>query len=313
MVGAGGGTFGAGGSSTFGAGGGTFGVGGSGTAGAPGTGGTGTGGDSATGGSAGAVVFPPGTGGCGQGLPPIDDYGAMGPFPTTTVANTGPDGNYTVIRPTTLGANGFKHPPTMWGNGITTTPAAYVGLLGTIASNGFVVVASNSTNVTPQLMTAGLDWLVAQNTAPGDFQGKLDPKCLVSIGYSLGGGAAVNAGSHANVVTTVSFHGLTGNSAALHGPLLLFTSKQDTFVSAAQFVDPTFKASTVQTFYATLVGAGDAGHLTPINTAGPERAPAVAWLRLWVYGDQAARKYFDGTDCILCKDPWTNPQTKNWH
>jgi hypothetical protein len=251
--------------------------------------------------------------GCkGQTLPPIDDYGAMGPYPTTTILNTGPDGNYTVVRPVTLGENGFKHPPLMWGNGITTTPAAYTGLLGTIASNGFVVVASNSTTVTTALMNAGLDWLVAQNDAPGDYQGKLNPTCLVSVGYSLGGGAAVGAGSHENVVTTVSFHGLTGNSAALHGPLLLFTSLQDTFVSAAQFVDPTFKASAVQTFYATLSGDGDSGHLTPINTAGPERAPAVAWLRLWVYGDQAARKYFDGPDCTLCKDPWSNPQTKNW-
>jgi hypothetical protein len=200
----------------------------------------------------------------------------------------------------------------MWGNGIITTPAAYVILLGTIASHGFVVVASNSTNVTAPLMTAGLDWLVAQNDAPGDFEGKLNPTCLVSMGYSLGGGAAVNAGSHPNVVTTVSFHGLKGNSAALHGPLLLFTSTQDTFVSAAQFVDPTFKASTVQTFYATLNGAGDAGHLTPLNDAGPERAPAIAWLRLWVYGDQAARPFFDGPDCTLCKDPWANPQSKNW-
>lgn len=282
-------------------------------------GGTGSGGISPgsgglpdTGGTAGAGGATTSSSGCGQTLPAITDYGAMGPFPTTTVNNSGPDGNYTVIRPTTLGQNGFKHPLATWGNGITTTPALYPVLLSTIASQGIVVVASNSTSVTAQLMTAGLDWLVAQNAAAGDFQGKLDTKCLISIGYSLGGGAAVNTGSHADVVTTVSFHGLTGASNALHGPLLLFTSTQDTFVSAAQFVTPTFNQSTVQTFYATLTGAGDAGHLTPINDAGPERAPAIAWLRLWVYGDQDAKKYFYGDDCILCKDPWTNPQRKNW-
>ena len=248
----------------------------------------------------------------GTAFPAITDPTMNGSFPTNSPQGQAEGPDCEIHRPATLGENGFKHPPTMWGNGITTTPAAYVGLLGTIASNGFVIVASNSTNVTAPLMTAGLDWLVAQNDVPGDFQGKLDPSCLVSIGYSLGGGASVNAGSHENVVTTVSFHGLTGNSAALHGPLLLFTSTMDTFVSAAQFVTPTFDASTVQTFYATLSGTGDAGHYTPINTGGPERAPAIAWLRLWVYGDQAARQYFDGADCILCKDPWTNPQTKNW-
>ena len=158
-------------------------------------------------------------------------------------------------------------------------------------------------------MTDGLDWLIAQNAAAGEFQGKLATTCAVSIGYSLGGGAAVTAGSHPAVVATVSFHGVEGPAEMLHGPLLLFTSTGDTVVSAAQFVTPTFERSTVQTFDATLTGGS---HLTPIGDAGDERAPAVAWLRLWVYGDQGARKYFDGADCILCVAPWTSPQRKNW-
>jgi hypothetical protein len=262
--------------------------------------------------AAGAIAPARPTQGCGQTLPPITDYGANGPFATTTTTGTGPDGMYTMVRPTTLGDNGFKHPPATWGNGITTTPSLYPGLLGAIASHGIVVIASDSSNVTAKLMTDGLDWLIAQNTTPGLFQGKLDTECAISIGYSLGGGAATNTGSHPKVVTTVSFHGLPGNSAALHGPLLLFTSKMDTFVTADGFVTPNYNASSVQTFYATLVGAGDNGHLTPIFDAGPERAPAIAWLRLWVYGDQAARQYFYGDDCILCKDPWAMPQRKNW-
>jgi hypothetical protein len=250
--------------------------------------------------------------GCGQSLPAVTDYGANGPFATTTTTGTGPDGMYTMVRPTTLGDNGFKHPPATWGNGITTTPSLYPGLLGAIASHGIVIIASDSSNVTAKLMTDGLNWLLAQNTTAGIFQGKLDTDCAISIGYSLGGGAATDTGSHPKVVTTVSFHGLPGNSAALHGPLLLFTSKKDDFVTADGFVTPNYNASTVQTFYATLVGAGDNGHLTPIFDAGPERAPAIAWLRLWVYGDQAAREYFYGDDCILCKDPWAMPQRKNW-
>jgi len=40
-------------------------------------------------------------------LPAITDYGARGPFETTTVNDTGPDGAYTIFRPTTLGENGF--------------------------------------------------------------------------------------------------------------------------------------------------------------------------------------------------------------
>ena len=244
-----------------------------------------------------------------QSLPPIDDYGAKGPFATMSVTGTGPDGMYTMFRPTELGKDGFLHPPTTWGNGITTTPQLYDALLSTIASHGFVIIASDSTSVTAEMMTAGLDWLIAQNDKPGDFQGKLDVERAVSIGYSLGGGAAVTTGGHEKVVVTASMHGLTGASNKLHGPLLLFTSTGDTFVSAAQFVDPTFNMSTVQTFYGTLTGGS---HLNPIGDAGDERAPLVAWLRLWVYGDEGAKKYFYGDDCVLCKAPWVMPQRKNW-
>jgi hypothetical protein len=249
-----------------------------------------------------------GTSGCGETLPPLTDYTQNGPFATTTIDNTGPDGGYTVVQPATLGQNGFKHPVAMWGNGITTTPALYPTLLNRIASNGIVVVASNSTSVTPDDMTGGLDWMVAQNASAGSYGGMLDTKCLVSIGYSLGGGGAVTAGSHANVVTTVSFHGVMGNSAALETPLLLFTSTTDTFVVPATFVTPTYDASVVQTFYATLTAAGDPndqGHLLPVSATDPEYAPALAWLRLWVYGDQGGMHYFYGSGATLCQAPWT--------
>ncbi len=245
----------------------------------------------------------------GGGLPPVSDYGAPGPFATTVAENTGPDGNYTVYRPASLGDNAFRHPIATWGNGIITDPSFYPELLSTIASHGFVVVASNSSTVYADLLTAGLDWLIAQNSAPGVYQGKLDPSRAVSIGYSLGGGAAVDAGSHPNVIATISFHGLQGASEQLRGPLLLFTGTEDWFVSAEAFVTPTYERSRVQTFYATLTGAG---HLYPLGNAGDERAPAIAWLRLWVYGDQGARAYFYGDNCRLCQGPWVSPQRKNW-
>jgi len=74
-------------------------------------------------------------------------------------------------------------------------------------------------------------------------------------------------------------------------------------------VDATFNASTVPTFYATLT---DATHVQPLFSAGDERAPTIAWLRMQIYGDDGARDYFYGADCILCQPPWQNPRTKNW-
>jgi hypothetical protein len=253
----------------------------------------------------------------GLGLPATNDYGALGPFATVTIENTGPGGDYTMIRPTEPGKDGFVHPPVTWGNGILTTPAAYVILLNTIASHGFVIIASNSTNVTAALMTAGLDWLIAQNDAPGPLQGTLDTDCAVTIGYSLGGGAAVTAGSHPKVVTTVSFHGLQGPAEDLHSPLLLLTSTNDGFVTKAGYTVPTYnRSSVVPTLMATLEVPGAVpdfdGHLIPLNDAGEERAPAVAWLRYWVLGDAGARHYFFGNDCVVCQTPWTDIQRKNY-
>lgn len=253
------------------------------------------------------------------------DYSANGPMGSMVVNNTGPDGMYTVYRPAMLGANGFKHPIATWGNGITTDPSFYPGLLGAVASHGFVIVASNSTTVTSDLMVAGLDWMIKQNDTAGDYQGKLKTTCLVTIGYSLGGGGSVGAGAHANVVATASMHGVSGASNLLHGPLLLLTAETDTVCTPAGMVTPTFDLSGVQTFYGTISMAADSGnqgHLIPVDGAlslitppelnMAERAAVIAWLRLWVYNDQGAQKYFYGDDCILCKAPWTMAQRKNW-
>ena len=49
---------------------------------------------------------------------------------------------------------------------------------------------------------------------------------------------------------------------------------------------------------------------TKIKSA--ERAAMIAWLRVCVYGDDGAKRYFYGDDCVLCKAPWAAPQRKNW-
>ncbi|MFI5042302.1 MAG: hypothetical protein ACHQNA_10720 [Acidimicrobiales bacterium] len=293
-------------------------------------GGSSSGGGGSSSGSSGAAdaglgwTSGPADGGCGQTLPALSDYSKMGPFATTIQTTTGgPDGGYTVVQPMTLGQNGFKHPVATWGNGITTTPTTYTSgnpaLLQMIASHGIVVIASNSSSVTSADMVGGLDWMVAQNAASGPYQGKLDTKCLVSIGYSLGGGAAVATGAHADVVTTVAFHPVN-NTPALHGPLLLWTSTTDTVNTPAVMVTPIFNASTVQTFYGTVTAAGDPkneGHLLPaselnlLDPVDPEYAPTMAWLRMWLYGDQGGRSYFWGTGALACQNPNWQCQTKN--
>jgi hypothetical protein len=136
------------------------------TAGTGGVAQTGSGGTPGAGGAGGMMkpVLTP-----DQMLPPVSDYASEGPFaPTMEIDDTGPDGMYTMYKPIDAGSDGFKLVPATWGNGITTTPQIYPWL-NTVASHGFVIIASNSTTVTVDMMIKGLDWLILQNEMPGDL------------------------------------------------------------------------------------------------------------------------------------------------
>jgi hypothetical protein len=303
---------------------GAAGIAGTGTGGAAGMG-TGGAAGMGTGGVAGMDPMAGGEGGAAgmmamdEGCTPaptgaVTDYGARGPFQVMQVNSTGPSNQYTMFRPTTLGEGGFMHPPVSWGNGVSTTPALYVELLSTVASHGFVVIASNSTSMTAALVKQGLEWLIDQNGS-GELAGKLAVDCAGLIGYSMGGGSAVGAGDHPNVKAIVSMHGLNAAAENVSGPLLLITSDNDGFVTKSMFVMPTYtRSSRVPTIMATLetgLPADFAGHLIPLGDAGEDRAPLVGWLRYWIYGDQGARDWFYGADCKLCRDPWIDIQRKN--
>jgi hypothetical protein len=249
----------------------------------------------------------------GSPLPPVTDYSAAGPFPTTTDTKVGPGQGYTVYRPKTLGENGFLHAPIIFGPGIGMQASQLSGLLLSFASHGFVVVGTPVLNGGPgdpanlKSMTDGLTWILEQNTAAGIYQGKLDVKHAVSMGYSVGGTSAVELGGHEAVATTVSIHGHTAMSK-MHGPLLQTTGTADTVGLPLQM--NTFEMSEVQTFLGTVNGA-DHGYIQQ-NTGGVERPAIIAWMRYWIYNDTGARHYFYGDDCVMCTSPWMNPQRKNW-
>ena len=228
-----------------------------------------------------------------------------GTFDVMTVTGTGPDGNYTIFRPSTLGEGGFLHPPVAWGNGLGTTPDLYVSQLSDVASNGFVVIANPGTGSDPQVVRAGLEWLIAQGDS-GEYAGKLAKNCAGTIGYSMGGGAAVGSGSHPEVRAIVSIHGLQDAADKASGPILLLTSEGDTFVTKMGFVQPCYDRSSVQPTILASHPAGD--HLDPIG-ASEDWEPAVAWLRYWLYGDESKKAWFFGASCMLCS--WPDVQKKN--
>lgn len=268
---------------------------------------------------------PVASGGKCSGLPAITDFAAKGPFDSKMFSNTGPDGTYVLYRPdTTLGKDGLKHPIITWGNGIATSADQYQTLLGFFASHGFVIIACPSDMPERPCLNNGMDWLVKQNTAEGPMKGKLDTDKEITMGYSWGGGAEIDTANRPNVKASISFHGMPPRESdpwtKMHAPLLLFTSTGDTFVSSDGYVLPNYNNSKVSTFYAQL--QENVGHVYPCDTGslcdsvggiafgGPatgaikEQAPGLAWLRYWVCGDESAKKYFFGGDCILCKAPW---------
>ena len=297
----------------------------------------GTGGSAGTSATGGQPAPSDDTGTC-AGLPPVSDYSMPGPFGDAKMfSGVGPSNGYTMYRPdSSLGKDGFKHPIATWGNGIATTPDMYKKLLTLVASHGFVIIACNDTQPERPCLNAGMDWLVKQNDAEGALKGKLDIMREVAIGYSWGGGAAIDVSDRPNIKVTLSLHGMpprvTDAFDKLHGPLLLTTSTGDMFVTASGYVTPNYeKSNKVPTFYGTLQDP-NAGHLYIADDGGAlcgpaallgstfgscegapaEKGPAVAWLRYWACGDQGAKKYFFGDDCVLCKAPWTKPQRKMW-
>jgi hypothetical protein len=260
-----------------------------------------------------AVVMNADTGGVST-LPPITDYTANGPFTPVVEANVGPGKAYTIYRPDPLGKDGFVHSPIIFGNGTGMQISASAGMLKIIASHGFVIIGCNILNGGPNnpasntAMTNGLNWILEQNGVAGSiYQGKLAVKRAASMGYSVGGTAAVDIGSHAALLTVVSIHGHV-STTVLHGTLLQTSGDKDNVGLPMQ--QQTFANSKVPTFLGTVVGA-DHGYIQQ-NNGGVERPAIVAWLRYRLYNDTGAKPYFYGDDCIMCKAPWTNPQRKNW-
>jgi hypothetical protein len=244
-----------------------------------------------------------------QTLPPITDYTQKGPFMTTMTSNAGPGSSYTIFRPEPLGANGFMHSPIIFGPGIITTPSNYTTLLTHLATHGFVTICANSLTGGPNdpgnldSMKKGLDWLIAQNSQAGVFQGKLAIDRAITMGYSIGATASVQLSSHQAILTSVVIHG-HNTSGDPHGPVLMMTGTMDVIDDMRETL------TTLEEAPAVLVALpiGHLNVLTELAAGGRYIAPITAWLRYWVNGDDAAKRYFWGDACEMCKSPWIPPE-----
>jgi hypothetical protein len=249
------------------------------------------------------------------GWPAVADYGARGPYTVARDKDTGPGGAYDVFRPTPF-APGRKHPIISWANGTLFGLTDYQALLEHWASHGFVVIAGH-TNSTAGGAThkAGIDWLVAESgRSGGPYFGRLDVEKIGAAGHSQGGGATIAAGSaNLGLVTTLPLMPLLSfeKDRTILGkqlvPMLNINASMDDRDPSGAVASDIFANARMALVQASFIGV----HEDAMSAA--MHRPTLAWFRLYLMDDQAARPlFFPPGTCGICKETvWKQVRHKN--
>jgi hypothetical protein len=278
------------------------------------TGGQTTGGHSGT--ATGGAAVGGQAGGCTVGLWPAADPAATGPFATVTENNVGPtagvgaDGGpppqFTLFRPADMAQGGLCHPVITWGNGTGSTPSMYGVLLKHLASHGFVVIGSDSPNVSqgnPAPMLVGVTWVLEQNADPTSvLYQRIDPTHIGATGHSQGGFATTTAGADTRITTIAPLCGAS-TQRNLHGPAWLFCGGQDTTVPCSTIQSAFNNITNQPAMLADYLTADHGSWLTFYGTTKtPVEVALTAWMRVHLMGDTSLRSRFYGASCGLCQD-----------
>jgi predicted alpha/beta-hydrolase family hydrolase len=241
-----------------------------------------------------------------------------------------------LFRPADLGTFPVKDtlPVLVWGNGgCAVDSARYSGFLSTIASHGFLVLATAEVEgkakrqANANDLRSAIDWAEAENKRQGSpLKGKIDIAQIAVMGQSCGGFLSVSLGADPRVATIGVFNSgvqpanpgapasqfpTTDALARLHGPVLLINGHERDFMmktSAANFA----LINHVPAFYGARHNAGHTA--TVFHPGGGEFANVAAgWLRYHFKGNKEAGKMFVGKDCGLCSDPNWDTDSKGLH
>jgi len=287
-----------------------------------GTGGTGAGGAGAGGATGDGGAAP--SGGCKIGAWPTADPSKAGPYKTTTENDVGPqagealDGGvaprFTLFRPANLAEVELCHPVITWGNGTGSTPNLYGTLLKNFASHGFVVIASNNTNVArgnPAPMVVGVTWVLEQNEDPSSvLYHRIDTTHIGATGHSQGAMATTQASGDSHIVTSVPIEGASAQKN-LHGPAMFFCGGQDTIVGCNGAKSALTAVTTLPAMYAELLAVDHGSWMSRGSTLSAADTAFTAWMRVHLMGDADLRPWFYGASCKLCTDTAWNIDRKN--
>jgi len=214
-------------------------------------------------------------------------------------------------------------PLVVWGNGgCAINSDRYAGFLTTIASHGFLVMATAAEpgagrggRATADNLRGAIAWAEAENARNGSpLRGKVALDKIAVMGQSCGGFMSLELGADPRVDTIGVFNsGVTGDDfsglKALHGPVLLIDGHDRDFASV--WAKATFaQIDNLPTFYGSRHGAG---HTATVDHPGGGEWANVAsnWARWQLKGDKTAAKMFVGKDCELCtNENWDTDSKK---
>jgi dienelactone hydrolase len=198
------------------------------------------------------------------------------------------------------------------------------GGVGDETPNPDSVIASGRT--TDQDLIKAIDWAIAENARAGSpYAGKIATDRVAVMGQSCGGLQATAVAADPRIDTVViwnsgvfsagansagaSMSGATKESLAnFHAPVAYFPGGPSD-LAYGNSKDDFSRITTAQAFF----GSINVGH------GGTFRHPGggwfgevgLAWLDWHLKGDSAAAKYFEGADCILCRNPIWEVAKKN--
>jgi hypothetical protein len=213
---------------------------------------------------------------------------------------------YTIFRPACF-KPGDKYPVITWANGTCGVIHGYAPLLATVASYGFVIVASNSTFTatapTDTVQLRALDYAKALNEdSKSIYYQKLDMDKIGAMGHSQGSMATIASASDSRIKALILWNYGTSNDK----PFLEISGDRDVGgTTTPSSLDSGVQSATqpgawVYHHQVLETGGTSTGHLVLMEE--PERVVdmAVAWWKYRLNGDAEAKKMFVGDACGLC-------------
>lgn len=212
---------------------------------------------------------------------------------------------YTIFRPACM-KDGETYPVITWANGTCGETQGYAPLLSTIASHGYVIIASNSTWTatapTDKVQLRALDYAKYLNEDSSSIlYHRLDLDKIGAAGHSQGAQATVNATVDPRIKAVMMYSGGTSS----HQPFVYISADRDigtpTVSTLSNATDAAPQPGSWVFYHQVLeTGGTSTGHLVLMEQ--PERVleMSIAWWDYQLKGDQTAKAMFVGDNCGLC-------------